>query len=78
MHEQIERFLSGISLKNSERKARQMVAEHFGGILTSHYRYVRIDGIEYRITKNPEAECGWNIEEMNWDHGDDWRFFSPY
>lgn len=77
--ERIEQFLKGISLKHSERKVRQMVADHFGGTTTSNGRYVKIGADEFRITKNPDnPESGWDVRKMDWGIGNDWRFFSPY
>lgn len=79
MRNEIMIFLRDVSLKNSERRARSMVADHFGGSLTSQGRYVKINGIEYRITKNPEnLKCGWDVRIMTWDHGTDFRFCKPY
>lgn len=80
MKDKIAQFLNGVSLKNSERKVRQMVADHFGGTLTSNHRYVKIGDAEYRITKNPDnVACGgWDIREMDWGIGNDWRFSRPY
>lgn len=79
MKHEIEQFLKDISLKNSERRVRGMVADHFGGITTSKCRYVKIGDTEYRITKNPDnVECGWDVKEMDWGLGNDWRFAKPY
>lgn len=80
MRDEIVSFIRTISLKNSERKVREMVANQFNGILTSNRRYVKIDGVEYRITKNPDnTACGgWDIKEMDWGIGNDWRFSRPY
>ena len=80
MRDEIVRFMKNISPKNSERKAREMVANQFNGILTSNHRYVKIDNVEYCITKNPDnTACGgWNIKAMDWGIGNDWRFAKPY
>lgn len=78
MEDEIKRFLRGISLKNSERKARQLVAEHFDGILTSNSRYVKIGDMEFRIEKDADAPEGWVVQKMDWGIGNDWRFSKPY
>lgn len=78
MQNEIVKFLKGVSLKNSERKARQMVAEHFGGATTSNHRYVKIGDEEFSITKNPDDLNGWDVRKMDWKIGNDWKFFSPY
>jgi len=80
MRDEIVRFLIGVSLKNSERKVRQLVANQFGGTLTSNGRYVKIGEDEYQITKNPDniAYEGWDVKRMDWGIGNDWKFAKPY
>lgn len=80
MIDEIVKFLRTVSLKNSEKKARQLVAEHFGGRTTSNSRYVKIGEDEFKIEKNPDntASGGWDVRKMNWGIGNDWRFAKPY
>lgn len=77
MREQIIRFLSEQHFgKKSDKAVRVLVAEHFGGTIVR--QYVKIDGIEYLIQRNPDLNCGFEVRAMDWNHGNDWRFFSPY
>lgn len=78
MREQIIQFLRGISLKKSNHLVRKMVADHFDGVTTSNNRYVKIGDVEYRIRKNPDNLDGWDVEEMKWETGNNWKFASPY
>ena len=75
--EQIEHFLRNVSMKNSEQKVMQMVADRFDGVTTSNKRYVKIGANEYRIEKNPD-KGGWTVRLMDWKIGNDWRFFNEY
>lgn len=78
MREQIIQFLRDTRTgKKSDTSVRLLVAEHFGGNIKS--RYVEIDGVEYLIRRNPDnTACGFDVRAMDWNHGNDWRFFSPY
>lgn len=79
MKAELEQYLKDVSLKHSEKKVRAMVAEKFGGTITSNCRYVKIGDIEYQITKNADnLTCGWDIKEMDWGIGNEWRFANPY
>lgn len=78
MTEQIRQFLRNTNTgKRSDGAVRLMVAEHFGGSVKK--QYVDIDGVEYMIRRNPdEIVCGFDVRAMDWTHGNDWRFYSPY
>jgi len=78
MREQIIRFLAETSTgKKSDGVVRKMVAEHFGGQIVR--QYVKIDGVEYLIQRNPDfTDCGFEVRQMDWTHGNDWQFYSPY
>ena len=78
MREQIIRFLAETRTgKKSDKVIRELVAVRFNGQVVS--RYVKIDGIEYLIQRNPDCtDCGFEVRAMNWNHGNDWRFYSPY
>lgn len=78
MREQIIQFLANVRTgKKSDKAVRELVAEHFGG--TTVRQYVKIDGIEYLIQRNPDrTDCGFDVRAMDWNHGNDWRFSSPY
>ena len=76
MQEQIKQWLENVSMKHSSKKVRQMVAEHFGGITTSNGRYVKIQDVEFRIEK--DVDKGWQVREMDWRHGNDWKYSHPY
>ena len=82
MREQIIRFLMETRTgKKSDRAVREMIAEKFGGILTSNRRYVKIGDEEYMIRRDADdpSLCGFEVRKMNWNpNGNDWRFFSPY
>ena len=78
MREQIIRFLVETRTgKKSDKAVRELVAERFSGTVES--RYVKIDGVEYLIERNPDyLDCGFEVRQMDWNHGNDWRFYSPY
>lgn len=78
MREQIIRFLAEICIgKKSDRAVRELVATQFGGTIVR--QYVKIDGIEYLIVRDPDCtDCGFNVTQMYWTHNNDWRFYSPY
>ena len=78
MREQIVRFLAETRTgKKTDKAIREMVAEHFGGEVVR--QYVKIDGVEYLIQHDPDCvDCGFSVREMDWTHGNDWRFYSPY
>lgn len=81
MKERIERYLreQNFDSRNGKlsRKNMEIIAEHFGGQVTSSGRYLKIDGVEYQIQRNAYS-TEWEVQVMTWDIGDDWRFFSPY
>ena len=79
MDKQIAQFLMTVKGKKSNKTVRKLVAEHFGGTLTSNGRYVKIGDDEWYITNNPDnVECGFDIRKMDWGIGNDWRFAQPY
>lgn len=78
----IIKFLTSINTgKKSDRAIREIVAEEFGGTLTSNRRYVKIGDDEYMIRRDADdpSFCGFEVRKMNWNNnGNDWRYFSPY
>ena len=78
MRKQIVGFLREARTGNKSDKAvRKMVADNFGGEIVG--QYVKVSGVEYLIQRNPDClDCGFSVKEMNWKHGNDWRFSSPY
>ena len=67
--------------KKSDRAVREMIAEKFGGTLTSNRRYVKIGDDEYMIRRDADdpSLCGFEVRKMDWSqNGNDWRYFSPY
>lgn len=66
MVDEIVKFLQETTpWKKSDKKVREMIADHFNGTIVG--RYVKIDGKEYFIKINPdEASCGYDIREMDW------------
>lgn len=81
MREQIIKFLLETRTdKKSDKAVRKLVAERFGGEVVK--QYVKIDGIEYLIRRDPDCMscgfCGFEVRKIDWNHGNDWRFYSPY
>lgn len=81
MKEQIIRFLlEAHTDKKSDKAVRKLIAERFGGEVVK--QYVKIDGIEYLIRRDPDCMncgfCGFEVRQIDWNHGNDWRFYSPY
>lgn len=71
-------FLRTVSLGVSVKKALTLTAERFGGEVI-HGRYVKIDGVEYSISKDMRTESiGWAVKEMTWEHGNNWTYAKPY
>ena len=82
MRKQIIQFLMETRTgKKSDRSVREMIAEKFGGTLTSNRRYVKIGDDEYMIRRDADdpSLCGFEVRKMDWSqNGNDWRYFSPY
>lgn len=78
VREQIVQFLRNLNTgKRSDKVIRQLIAERFEGEIVG--QYVKIDGVEYLIRRNPDdTSCGFNVRIMDWEHGNEWTFFSPY
>ena len=78
MTEQIIRFLKETRTgKKSDKAVLEMIAGRFGG--TVNGRYVKIDGVEYLVRRDPDrVDCGFEVRRMDWTHGNDWKFYSPY
>ena len=81
MRDKIIDFLFTIKGKKSDRLIRKLVAEHFGGTITSG-RYVKIGDEEWAIKNNPDCMdtrfCGYEVRLMTWKHGNDWKYTAPY
>lgn len=63
--------------KKFGRKGMQQIAEHFGGVLTSNGRYVKIEGQEYQIKMDYDV-MRLKVRHMTWTHGTDFRYNRPY